>query len=121
MSDSWELDDPDQTWKIGKSIAELDTDASSYGKGLVDTLGDVSPGGDAPGKKVQAAIEDFQTDTSQTSHELAHHVRTLGDGVIAGAKEAADTNNEGTKVANKMGDWRETYHHFPFNLFPSAD
>lgn len=109
LAESYELDDPDQTAAIGRTLAQLDTDASSYSKGFVEILSDVDAGGDAPGKFVNKACAEFQTDVSDTGNHLAQEVRKLGNGVVAGAKEAAETNNEGTQVANKMSVLREAY------------
>jgi len=102
VSGVYGLDSPGQTWQLGKSIAQLDGDAASYGSRLVAALGDVDVGGDGQGKSVNAAVHSFQTDTADGSHHLAHEVGKLGDSVIAGAVEAAETDNAGARVANTV-------------------
>lgn len=100
MSGYYGRDDVSGTWAQGKEVAALDGDAAASGDRLVTTLGATEVGTQFAGGLLATRLEEYQTDAAQASHEFANAVSQLGTSVITGAKEAADTNNDGTRIAN---------------------
>jgi len=100
MSGYYGLDDVAGIWSQGTAIAALDRDAAASGHRLVTSLDATEVGTQFAGSLLTARLEEYETDTAQASHEFANAVRQLGTSVSVGAQEAADTNNDATRIAN---------------------
>lgn len=118
MGDGYELDDVGAAWSQGKAIAELHGDALEYGSKLKTAMDNASVGTqpDGAGSKLKEALGDAGQHLNKNSDDLADEAENLGDSIVKGAEEAADTNNEGTQAANAhiMGLSRTVNELLPF-------
>src|SRR5690625_7718539 len=101
MSGYYGLDDVAGIWSQGTAIAALDRDAAASGHRLVTSLDATEVGTQFAGSLLTARLEEYEADTAQASHEFANAVRQLGTSVSVGAQEAADTNNDDTRIAHQ--------------------
>lgn len=97
---SYDLDDMDGAWSQGKAIADLCTDAREYGNKLINAVDNCDVGSHLAGGSLEGKLDEARQHLQRGSTDLADEVERLGNNIMNGAKEAAETQNDGTQVAN---------------------
>jgi len=100
LAGGYEIDDVGAAWSTGKALSELNADAREFGNSLTAAVGAADVGKDLAGGKLVSALDDAREHLQRNSTHLADEIEKLGDNVIRGATEAAETNNSGTDAAN---------------------